>query len=77
MTEELLTRIRKGILDYQEATPNKRNLAEHFIRSIAFSLKNPGFKMIEIDGWKVLEQDEFGDPIIHRFISKEESTAKI
>ena len=77
MTEELLTRIRKGILDYQEVhSCTKEDLAEHFIRSIAFSLKNPGFKMIEIDGWKVLEEWDIGDPIIHRFASKEEAQEK-
>ena len=61
MTEELLTRIRKGIVDYQvKHSCTKEELAEHFIRSAAFS-PHSSFKLDPIYGYKVLEEDDFGD----------------
>ena len=77
MTEELLTRIRKGILDYQAKHGcTKEELAEHFVRSIAFSPNNTSFKLAEIKGWKVLEEDDIGDIIIHECHTKEEAQQK-
>ena len=78
MTEELLTRIRKGIIEYKQKHAIKNNdvFAEHFIRSIAFSPKNPGFKLKEITKWKVLVEGDLGDVEILEFDTKDEVPAR-
>ena len=83
MTEELLTRIRKGILDYQALhNCTKADLAEHFVRSIVFSPRNNWFRLLKTDGWKVVEEiddpfdENFGEIIIHEFETKQEAEAK-
>ena len=78
MTEELLTRIRKGIIEYKQKHAIKNNdvFAEHFIRSIAFSPKNPGFKLKEITKWKVLVEGDLGDVEILEFDTKDEAQAR-
>ena len=76
MTEELLTRIRKGILDYQmKHSCTKEELAEHFIRSAAFS-PHSSFKLDPVYGYKVLEEDDFGDIFIHECQTKSEAQEK-
>ena len=83
MTEELLTRIRKGILDYQALhNCTKADLAEHFVRSIVFSPRNNWFRLLKNYGWKVVEEvndpldENFGEIRIHEFETKEEAEAK-
>jgi len=83
MTEELLTRIRKGILDYQALhNCTKADLAEHFVRSIVFSPRNKAFRLLKTDGWKVVEEiddpfdENFGEIVIHEFETKVEAEAK-
>ncbi len=79
MTEELLTRIRKAIIDYKTKHGIRSNLvvAKQFIRSNAFgSYSNKTFKLKPKLSWKVLEEDDFGDIIIHDFESEEEAQEK-
>ena len=83
MTEELLTRIRKGILDYQALhNCTKADLTEHFVRSIVFSPRNNSFRLLKTYGWKVVEEvndpldENFGEIRFHEFETKEEAEAK-
>ena len=78
MTEELLTRLRTAIIDYKAKHGcTYMELAEQFIRSNAFgSYSNKTFKLKPILSWKVLEEDDIGDIIIHDFESEEEAQEK-
>ncbi len=78
--DELISRISVRLEQYKtrhKITSNFK-VAENFIRSIAFNPNNKSFRLNEIEGWKVIEQDEF-DPdeiIIHSFHTEAEAKAK-
>ncbi len=77
---ELFSRISVRLEQYKKRHQITRNeeVAENFIRSIAFNPNNRSFKLDEIKGWKVIEQDEF-DPdeiIIHSFHTEADAKQK-
>ena len=79
MDNELLTRIATRLEQYK-TRHGKTNyeVAEQFIRHIAFNPNNNSFRMEEVIGWKVIEQDDLDpdDIIIHKFYTKEEAEIK-
>ena len=79
MDNELLTRIATRLEQYK-TRHGKTNyeVAEQFIRHIAFNPNNRSFRMEEVIGWKVIEQDDLDpdDITIHNFYTKEEAEIK-
>ncbi len=79
LDNELLTRIASRIEQYK-TRHGKTNfeVAEQFIRHIAFNPNNRSFRMEEVIGWKVIEQDDFDpeDIQIHNFYTKEDAEIK-
>ncbi len=60
--DELISRISVRLEQYKLRHKITRNeeVAENFIRHIAFNPNNKSFRLNEIPGWSVIEQDEFG-----------------
>ena len=78
--DELISRISIRLEQYKLRHKITRNeeVAENFIRHIAFNPNNKSFRLNEIQGWSVIEQDEF-DPdeiIIHSFHIEAEAKEK-
>lgn len=79
MTQELLTRIRQGIVEYKMRHNNCTNLelAEDFIRKTAFSPSNNSFRLKEVNGFHVIEEDDLGEITIHEFEVMTEALEKV
>ena len=76
MSEELITRIRKGLERYRRENNIKSNkkVAAEFLRKMAFSPGNSAFKLVEVNGWSVVSFDTMEDEIIvDRFLEKSEA----
>jgi len=78
--DELISRISVRLEQYKKRHEIKTNfeVAENFIRHIAFNPNNKAFRLNEIQGWKVIEQDEF-DPDnieIHKFHAEADAKKK-
>jgi len=78
--DELISRISVRLEQYKTRHNITRNeeVAESFIRRIAYNPNNKSFRLNEIHGWKVIEQDEF-DPdeiLIHSFHTEAEAKGK-
>ena len=76
---ELLTRIALRIEQYQKRHEcTKVDLSEHFIRHIAFNPNNNSFRLDEVQGWKVIEQDDFDNDVItiHEFYTENDANKK-
>ena len=62
MTQELLTRIRQGIVEYKmRHNCTSQELAEDFIRKTAFSPLTNSFRFEVVEGWNVIEEDDLGE----------------
>ena len=79
MTQELLTRIRQGIVEYKKRHDNCTNqeLAEDFIRKTAFSPSTNSFRLEEVIGFHVIQENELGEIIIHECEDKTEAEEKV
>ena len=79
MTQELLTRIRQGIVEYKKRHDSCTNqeLAEDFIRKTAFSPSTNSFRFEVVEGWNVIEEDDLGEIKIHKFEDKAEAEEKV
>ncbi len=77
---ELLTRIAIRMEQYRKrnAPCTYYDLSEHFIRHIAFNPNNKSFKLDEVQGWKVIEQDDFDNDVItiHEFYTEDDANQK-
>jgi hypothetical protein len=78
MTQELLTRIRQGIVEYKmRHNCTSQELAEDFIRKTAFSPLTNSFRFEVVEGWNVIEEDDLGEINIHKFEDKSEAENKV